>query len=73
MFRFACLCGDSSPFRSRKVSAGPLVMTLTPLLERAHLIAISPKEILCSDVLIRIFNPLFQRRHMAPVLPMLIP
>ena len=71
--RSACLCCDSSPFHSRKVSVGPLAYDLDFLPEYAHLIAISPEEILCSEVLIRIFDPLFQRWQMAPVLPMLIP
>jgi hypothetical protein len=56
-----------------KCLQGLLAYDLDFLLEYAHLIAISPEEILCSDVLIRIFDPLFQRWHMAPVLPMLIP
>ena len=39
----------------------------------SNLIAISPEEVPCPNVLIRIFNSLLQRRQVAPVLPMLVP
>jgi hypothetical protein len=39
----------------------------------SDLISISPEEVLRPNVLIRIFNSLFQRRQVAPVLPMLVP
>lgn len=38
-----------------------------------RLITIAPEEVLRSDVLIRVFDSLLQRRHVLPVLPMLIP
>ena len=41
--------------------------------QSAHLISISPEEVLCPKVLVWILDSLLQWRKMAPVLPMLIP
>jgi len=41
--------------------------------DMAHLVTISPKEVPGPDVLVGVFDSLFQRRHVAPVLPMLVP
>jgi hypothetical protein len=38
-----------------------------------HLVAIAPLVVLGADVLVGVLNTLLQRRHVAPVLPMLIP
>lgn len=38
-----------------------------------YLIAITPGVIFVSNVLVRVFYPLFQRWHVLPVFPMLIP
>ena len=38
-----------------------------------NLITIPPTKRLRPNILIRILNPLFQRRHMLPVLPVLVP
>jgi hypothetical protein len=37
------------------------------------LVAISPKEVPCPDVLVWVFDTLLQGRHVLPVFPMLIP
>lgn len=37
------------------------------------LVTVSPEEILHPDVLIWVFDTVFQRRQMFPMLPMLIP
>lgn len=37
------------------------------------LVTITPKEVLCSNILIRIFGTLLQRRQVFPMLPMLVP
>lgn len=38
-----------------------------------NLVTITPKEILCSDILVRVFGTLLQRRQVFPMLPMLVP
>jgi hypothetical protein len=38
-----------------------------------RLVAIAPEKVLGANILVRILGPLFQRRHMLPVLPMLVP
>lgn len=37
------------------------------------LVPISPEEVLRSEVLVWVFNALFQRRQMLPMFPMLVP
>src|SRR2546421_3044669 len=52
----------------------PVFLFLLPTpRDMAHLVTISPKEVPGPDVLVGIFDSLFQRRHVAPVLPMLVP
>jgi hypothetical protein len=50
-----------------------LVVVVDLVIPEQSLVAVAPEEVLCADVLIGIFNTLFQRRHVFPVLPMLIP
>ncbi len=38
-----------------------------------YLVAIPPEKVLGPDVLVWVFNSLFQRREMFPMLPMLVP
>jgi hypothetical protein len=40
---------------------------------QAHLVTISPREVLGADVLVGVFDTLLERGHMRPVLPMLVP
>lgn len=37
------------------------------------LVAVTPREVLGADVLVRVLDTLLQRRHVAPVIPMLVP
>lgn len=39
----------------------------------AHLVTIAPLVVLGADVLVRVLGALLQRRHVAPVVPVLIP
>jgi hypothetical protein len=43
------------------------------IVERTDLITISPRVVLGADVLVGVFHTLFQRGHVLPVLPMLVP
>jgi hypothetical protein len=58
---------------SQHVSCYLLAIYLPFKLNLAHLISITPEEVLGSDVLVGIFSTLLQRRLMFPVPPMGIP
>lgn len=38
-----------------------------------HLITITPREVLDTDILVGVFRTLLKRRHVAPMLPVLVP
>ena len=48
-------------------------MIIHIIIPKQRLIPIPPKEVLRSDVLIRVLNAFFQGRHVGPVLPVLDP
>jgi hypothetical protein len=53
-----------------------IVISESPIFKKhvqQRLVPISPREILRPDVLVRILDPLLQRRQMLPVFPMLVP
>jgi hypothetical protein len=50
-----------------------LVVVVDLVIPEKSLISVTPEEVPRSDVLVRVFDSLFQGRKVAPVLPMLVP
>jgi hypothetical protein len=60
------LCSPSS-------SSLILVVVVDLVIPEKCLVSIAPEEVFCSNVLVGVFDSLFQRWKVAPVLPMLVP
>jgi hypothetical protein len=41
--------------------------------ERTYLVTVTEREVLHTDVLVRVLGALLERRHVVPVLPVLVP
>lgn len=50
-----------------------LVVVVDLFVPEKSLVSVAPEEVLCPDVLVWVFDSLFQGRKMAPMLPVLVP
>lgn len=50
-----------------------LVVVVDAVVPEQGLVTVAPGEVLGADVLVGVLDALLQRRHMRPVLPMLVP
>lgn len=50
-----------------------LLVVVDEIVPEEALISITPEKVLGANILVRVFWPLWERRHVLPVLPMLVP